>query len=181
MTFIVYELEGVMGRKGTKILGDYSADDLKKLAGQSKDARHVRRLLMIASILEGAERQEAAKIGNIGVQTVRDWVIRYNAGGPAALAGKAYPGRQPVLDAVELRKFKILVKADPDLYSDGVVRWRLKDLKALVWQFFRQEVCEMTVSRYLKQLGLSHISARPLHPKQEKGVIETFKKTSRTP
>ncbi len=168
-----------MGRRGIEVEGDYSADDLKKLAGQSKDARHVRRLLMIASILEGAKRHEAAKIGDIGVQTLRDWVIRYNAKGPDGLLDKKHPGRVPLLDAVELKKFALLVKADPDLYKDGVVRWRLKDLKGTIWYFFKKEVCEMTVSRYLKQAGFSHISARPLHPKQEKEAVETFKKTSK--
>ena len=168
-----------MGRKGIAVQGDYSADDLKKLAGQSKDARYVRRLLMIASVLEGATRHEAAKFGNVGVQTLRDWVIRYNAEGPEGLHDKKHPGRAPVLDKTDLKKFAVLVKADPDLYRDGVVRWRLTDLKGTIREFFGKEVCEMTVSRYLKQAGFSHISARPRHPKQEKGAVETFKKTSK--
>ena len=168
-----------MGRKGIEVQGAYSADDLKKLAGKSKDARYVRRLLMIASVLEGAKRCEAAKIGGIDVQTLRDWVTRYNAEGPAGLPDRKHPGRAPLLDGAELKKFAILVKAEPDLYKDGVVRWRLCDLKQEIWKFFKKDMCEMTVSRYLKQAGFSHISARPLHPKQEKEAVETFKKTSK--
>ncbi len=168
-----------MGRKGIEVQGDFSADELKKMAADSKDARYVRRLLMIASVLEGAKRHEAAKIGNIDVQTLRDWVIRYNVEGSDGLHDRKHLGREPLLDEAEIKEFATLVKADPDLYKDGVVRWRLKDLKHEIWKFFKKEMCEMTVSRYLKQAGFSYISARPLHPKQKKEAIETFKKTSK--
>ena len=36
------------------------------------------RLLLLAAIYEGATRTEAAKIGGVGLQIVRDRVLRFN-------------------------------------------------------------------------------------------------------
>ncbi len=44
----------------------------------TKDAAQARRLLAIAAVLDGASREEAAKIGGMDRQTLRDWVIRFN-------------------------------------------------------------------------------------------------------
>jgi len=38
--------------------------------------------LALAAIYDGATRTEAAKIGGIGLQIIRDWVLRFNARGP---------------------------------------------------------------------------------------------------
>lgn len=169
-----------MGRKGTAVLGDFSADELKKLAGQSKNAKQVRRLLALSAILEGSSREEAARIGNVGRQILHDWVVRYNAKGPDGLIDKKRPTPPHILSDSDLRKLKILVEAPPDLYFDGVVRWRLCDLKALIWDFFRKDVSVSTVSRDLKRLGFSYITSRPQHYKQKKNAVEEYKKTSQT-
>lgn len=52
--------------------GDFTADDLRALAKRSRDARQTRRLLALASIYDGGSRSEAAKIGDVGLQIVRD-------------------------------------------------------------------------------------------------------------
>ena len=39
----------------------------------------------LAAVLDGASREEAAKIGGMDRQTLRDWVIRYNEQGPDGL------------------------------------------------------------------------------------------------
>ena len=62
---------------------------------------------------------------------------------------------------------------------DGVVRWRLVDLAAWVWDAFGISVSEATLSRELKALGFSKLSARPRHHAQNEERIAAFKKTSR--
>jgi transposase len=52
------------------------------LARQSRDAGQTRRLLALAAIYDGGSRSDAARIGGVGVQIVRDWVVRFNAKGP---------------------------------------------------------------------------------------------------
>jgi transposase len=64
---------------------DYDAPALRAEAKRSKDAPQARRLLALAAIYDGAARSEAAKIGGVGLQVVRDWVLRFNAHGPDGL------------------------------------------------------------------------------------------------
>ena len=60
---------------------DYDAARLRQAARDSDDADQVRRLLALAAIYDGATRAEAAQIGGVTRQIVRDWVLRFNDGG----------------------------------------------------------------------------------------------------
>jgi len=63
---------------------DYDAATLRKLAAQSKDSGKSRRLLALAAVYDGMNRAQAAKVGGMDRQTLRDWVHRFNSrGGPA--------------------------------------------------------------------------------------------------
>src|SRR4026209_1676897 len=57
---------------------DFDASQLRSLARKTKDGPQARRLLALAAIYDGATRTEAAKIGGVGLQIVRDWVIRFS-------------------------------------------------------------------------------------------------------
>ncbi|MEO9132231.1 MAG: helix-turn-helix domain-containing protein, partial [Sphingomonas sp.] len=61
---------------------DFTATKMRALARLSGDANQVRRLLALATICEGGTRSDAAQLGGVGLQTVRDWVLRFNAAGP---------------------------------------------------------------------------------------------------
>ena len=64
---------------------DFDASAVRLAAKHSKDGAQARRLLALAAIYEGASRTEAAAIGSVTVQIVRDWVVRFNEYGPAGL------------------------------------------------------------------------------------------------
>ena len=64
---------------------------------KTKDGPQARRLLALAAIYDGATRTEAAKIGGVGLQIIRDWVIRFNAHGPDGLLERQVAG--PALEA----------------------------------------------------------------------------------
>ena len=55
---------------------------MRAAAKRSKDGPQARRLLALAAIYEGTTRSEAAKIGGVTLQIVRDWVVKFNARGP---------------------------------------------------------------------------------------------------
>ena len=74
------------------VRADFSSQELRRLATRVKDAAQARRLLAIAAVLDGAAREEAAKIGGMDRQTLRDWVIRFNDQGPDGLINKSSPG-----------------------------------------------------------------------------------------
>lgn len=153
--------------------------ELRRLAASTKDANQSRRLLSIAAVLDGMSRAEAARIGGMDRQTLRDWVHHFNALGPAGLKDNRRRGNPRRLSAAQQAELAGIVDAGPDLTVDGVVRWRRIDLQRVIEERFGVEYHERTIGKLLKALGFSHISARPRHPKQDGAVVEAFKKTSR--
>jgi transposase len=162
-----------------KIRTDYSAVELRRLAAGSKDANQSRRLLSLAGVLDGMGRAEAARIGGMDRQTLRDWVHRFNAQGPEGLKDIRSKGHPPRLAPEQLFALAEIVETGPDREKDGVVRWRRIDLKRVVEERFGVVYHERTIGKLLKMLGFSHISARPRHPGQNAETIAAFKKTSR--
>ena len=161
-----------------KLRDDYSGVRLRQLASRSKDANQARRLLALAAVCDGMDRDEAARIGGMDRQTLRDWVHAFNADGPDGLVNDKAPGAKPKLDSGQLAELAKIVESGPDIDKDGVVRWRCVDLKGVIKSRFAVDVDEVTVGRLLKKLDYSHISARPRHPEQDARVLEAFKKTS---
>jgi len=156
---------------------DYSAKDVRELARRAKDVGQARRLLAIASVLDGAARKDAAKVGGMDRQTLRDWVIGFNEQGPEGLINIPSPGAPPKLNE-EHRSFLARVVEDGPIPAvHGVVRWRACDLIMLLHQEFGISVSDDTVYRALKGLNFSHGSARPKAYKQDPAVVEAFKKT----
>ena len=152
---------------------------LRQLAAKSRDAGQARRLLAIASALEGeVSRAEAAAGGGMDRQILRDWIIRYNASGPDGLLNRPSPGRPEKLGEADRAELRALVERGPDPDADGVVRWRCTDLKRMLNETRSEQISASTVRRALKKLKYSWISARPRHPAQKPGAVEAFKKTS---
>jgi transposase len=58
---------------------------VRSAAKRSKDGAQARRLLALAAIYEEATRTQTAKIGDVTLQIVRDWVLKFNAHGPDGL------------------------------------------------------------------------------------------------
>jgi transposase len=165
-------------RPGIELRGDYDAARLRALARATKDAAQGRRLLALAEIYDGSSRSKAARVGGVGLQTIRDWVLKFNTGGPGALADRKPPGTTCKLNAIQLGALAAVVEIGPTPAIHGIVRWRLRDLAMWVWEEFRISVSETTVSRALRELGYRKLSARPRHHAQAAGAIEDFKKVS---
>ena len=156
------------------------AVELRAAAAAAKDAGQARRLLALAAIRDGMSREAAARLGGMDRQTLRDWVHAFNAGGIDALINDTSPGRPSKLTADQKAEIKALVEKGPDFKLDGIVRWRCADLVRIAKERFGITVSDDTMGRLLRELGFSHISVRPQHPKQKEGAIETFKKTFST-
>jgi transposase len=170
-------VEGIM--VGIELRGDYSAGDLRALARKSRDAKQARRLMALAGVADGLSRTEAAAVGLMDRQTLRDWVHRFNEQGPEGLIDRKPSGPKPKLTAKQLATLKEIVTAGPDRVIDGVVRWRCADLAALIKARFDVEHHVNSIGKLLHSLDFSHVSARPRHPKQDPELIEAFKKISR--
>ena len=126
----------------------------------------------------GATRTEAAKIGGVGLQIIRDWVLRFNALGPDGLLDGKSPGHPSKLNDVQRQMIARMIESGPIPAVHGVVRWRLIDLAQWVYEEFRITVAKQTLSRELRAMGYRKLSARPRHHVQVEGAIEDFKKSS---
>lgn len=157
---------------------DFDASLLRGLARRSKDAAQARRLLSLAVIYDGGSRTEAARLGNVTLQIVRDWVVRFNAEGPGGLRDRKAPGPTPLLNDAHRAALLEIIERGPTPAVHGVVRWRITDLGQWLWEEFRVSVSPQTLSRVLRGMGLRKLSARPRHHAQAEDAIATFKKSS---
>jgi len=157
---------------------DFTAAELRGLARRSKDVAQARRLLALAVVYDGGTRSEAARLGNVTLQIVRDWVVRFNAEGPGGLCDRKSAGPTPLLTDAHRAALLEIVERGPLPSIHGVVRWRLCDLGQWLWEEFRVSVSPQTLSRTLRAMGLRKLSARPKHHAQATGAIAAFKKTS---
>ena len=163
----------------TKLRDDFDAVAVRSLARSSRDGPQTRRLLALASLYDGGSHSEAARIGGVGPQIVRDWIVRFNAQGAAGLINGVASGPRPKLGDAHLRALAKRVDDGPDPAVHGVVRWRLKDLVAWLAEEHSVTLDETTVGRALKALGYRKLSARPHHHAQDEHAIADFKKGSR--
>ena len=146
------------------------------MARRTTNANQVRRLLALAEIYDGSSRSDAARIGGVGLQIVRDWVVRFNTRGPDGLINGKAPGRRPKLTDAQREALVAIVESGPILEIHGGVRWRLIDLAQWLYKEFTVSLDETTVGRVLNKYGYVKLTARPRHHAQDTEALEAFKK-----
>lgn len=157
---------------------DFDARLTRAAAKRSKNAPQARRLLALAAIYDGAARSEAAKIGGVTLQIVRDWVVKFNAHGPEGLIDRKPPGQPSRLDDTHRAALAAIIESGPIPAIHGVVRWRIVDLCQWIFEEFRVTIAKQTLGRELRAMGYRKLSARPRHHAQAEGTVEEYKKTS---
>src|SRR3954465_9457819 len=150
---------------------DFGASQLRGLAKKTKDGPQARRLLALAAIYDGATRTEAAMIGGVGLQIIRDWVLHFNERGPDGLLNGKSPGQPSKLNDVQRQAIAGMIESGPIPAVHGVVRWRLIDLAQWIFEEFRIAIAKQTLSRELRAMGYRKLSARPRHYAQAAGAI----------
>jgi transposase len=154
--------------------GDFDAAVLRLAARKTKDAAQARRLLALAAVYDGATRTEAARIGGVTLQIVRDWVLRFNVEGPDGLVDRKAPGPSPLLSDAYRAALAAILESGPTPAVHGVVRWRLVDLCQWLWEEFQVSVAKQTLIREVRALGYRKLTARPRHHAQAEGTVDLF-------
>ena len=93
---------------------------VKVATRRSKDGPQTQRLLPLAAIYEGATRTEAALIGGVTLQIIRDWVLKFNADGPERLIDRKSPGQPPRLNATHRAALGAIIENGPIAAVHGV-------------------------------------------------------------
>src|SRR5664279_2431376 len=132
---------------------DFDGPGLRALAHSEKAGSVTRRLLALVMIYDGGTRAEAARLGGVGLQTIRDWVLRFNAKGPDGLIAGESTGRPSKLNDEQRRALVARVEAGPIPAIHEVVRWRLIDLAQWIFAEYGVSVTKQILSRELRALA----------------------------
>ena len=140
---------------------DFDAARLRAIAKTTKDGPQARRLLSLAAIYDGGTRAQAATVGSVTLQIVRDWVIKFNADGPGGLINRKPPGQPSRLTDAHRAALVQAIEDGPIPAIHGVVRWRLIDLCHWLWEEHRVSIAKPTLSRELRARGYRKLRRRP--------------------
>lgn len=158
------------------IRADTEAAELRRLARRERDGRVSARLIALANVLDGMGRGAAAHAAGMDRQTLRDWVVRFNAEGVGGLRDQLRPGRPTRMTEGQQAAFKAIVLRGPDADRDGVSSWRIVDLCRIAAERFGVVYREGGMLRLVKALDLSWQKTRPRHPKADAAAQERFKR-----
>src|SRR3984893_16602901 len=156
--------------------GDFDGPMLRALVLAEKAGSVTRRLLSLVTIYDGGSRADAARLGGVGLQTIRDWVLRFNFRGPDGLVDGKSTGHPSKLNDEQRRALVAMVEAGPTPAVHGVVRWRLIDLAQWVFDEYRISVTKQILSRELRALGYRKLWPRPADHAHDEAVVAAFKK-----
>ena len=135
---------------------DMEAAELRRLARRERDGRVAARLIALANVLDGMSRGAAARAAGMDRQTLRDWVIRFNAVGADGLRDQSRPGRPTRMTEGQQATLKAIVLRGPDPPDrDGVSSWRIVDLCRIAAGRFGVSYREGGMRRLVKALDLS--------------------------
>src|SRR5262249_33021053 len=143
---------------------DFDASQLRSLGRRTNDGPQARRLLALAAIYDGATRTEAAKIGGIGLQIIRDWVLRFNARGPDALLNGKLPGQPCKLNDLQRRAIAGMIERGPIPAVPGRGRWRLIALAPWIFEGFPIAIAQQTLRPGQRPPCSRKLSTPPGHP-----------------
>ena len=159
---------------------DCTPDEIRQLAANCKDASQARRLLAIALVMDGVmQRQEIARQCGTDLQTLCDWVHRFNLEGPEGLKDKTRPGRPTRLDDSQKEMVRQWLKEGPDPEATGLSRWTLEDIRRLILETFAVRYTIEGVRLLVRQFDFRHLSPRPVHPKADVQRQEEFRSNFR--
>jgi transposase len=94
---------------------DFDGPRFRALVLSEKAITVTRRLLALVTIYDGGTRSDAARLGGVGLQTLRDWVLRFNAKGPDGLVDGKSSGRPCLLDDDQRCALVAMIEAGPTL------------------------------------------------------------------
>jgi transposase len=164
----------------TVLRSDFNSRSVRYFAAKSNDPAQGRRLLALAEIYDGASRGEAAAVGGVTRQAVRDWSVRFNREGPQGLTARKRPGRPPSLDKGHRAALAIVVESGPMPYLVPGLTWRMGDLCQWLFDERGVQVSRRSLSRTLRQMGIRRLVSDGQRPSGGSELIQAVMSMSRS-
>ncbi len=143
-----------------------SSHELHAMARQQRDPRVVKRLLLIAHMVEGESRPTAGRAVGMSAQAAYIWLKRYNAEGVAGLTDRPRSGRPRRLEAEKTAAFKARIASGAEAGEEGVVPFRGHDARRILREEFDADYSLTGTYALLHRLKLNASGARPRDRKQ---------------
>lgn len=131
------------------------AAELRSLVARAKDPAYARRLHAITLIAEGHSRVDVAQRVGIGAAALRQWVHRYNHGGPGALKHAQTSGRPAKLSPEQREELQSIIGGTLDQRT-----WRLADIAEEIARQFDISYDLASVGRLMKSMGYQYAHGR---------------------
>lgn len=114
-------------------------------------------------VLDSRSRADAAHIGGMDRQTLRNWVHRLIAAGPDGPVDQWSSGPPLRLSLEQQAALAAIVEKGPERTVDGVVRWRRADLKHVINESFGVDYDTGYVGKLLHRLRFSRQVEKGAH------------------
>ncbi len=143
----------------------------------ASELRFQKRVAVVEAVQRGEPPRDVARVFNLPVSTVYDWLARYRQGGWHALRDGQRSGRPRKVDGTVMKwLYDAITMGNPQQFKFEFCLWTLKIVKDLLKQTFSIELSKSSLSRLLGQLGLS--PQRPIFKaaSQDPGAVERYLK-----
>lgn len=143
----------------------------------TEEKRYEKRITAVKAIQEGENPKDVARILNVPLRTIYDWLARYRSGGWHALREGKRKGRPCLISGPILRwLYDAITMGDPRQYQFEFCLWTVKIIRDVLKMKFNFSLSRTSAWRLLRQLGLS--PQRPVYravtkdPEAEKRFVE---------
>ena len=143
-------------------LDDY---DFATLAKAEKNKKIYQRLMILAHLKEGMPKSQISRLLFISTDQIYAWATRFHQEGIESLNDKPRSGRPRLLDRSFDEALKQKIEESQAALSGG--RLRGEDIVQLIKDEWGVSYSISGVYCLMKEIGMSWISARSKHPKQD--------------
>jgi transposase len=149
-----------------ELINTYNSEHLEQLCLQATDIRSLQRLQAIYLRGQGKTPPEIARILGRCPKTVRNWIKRFNIGGPDALKYTHTGGRTAKLTS---QQEEALIRSIKEARPDGR-RWTLKTLAEKVFEEYGVRLSQQQIYERVKRHNLSQFLSKSLLNQSSKTV-----------
>jgi transposase len=139
-------------------------EELEIAKESTPEKHHYIRLYAIQQLMQGKKRREVAKNFNRDINTITQWVKRWNEGGIDALRSVKKPGRPKKLTEEHVRSIQELL-LHPELAGES--HWTLVKLHGHLKNLWSEGFSYNTLRNYVERLGFAQVVPRPWAENQD--------------